>query len=103
MTAATPWQTQYSSETRIYGIDMALDMDPGDVLGSTATANITDLLTGVTVTGPPMLPFSPSVSGTVITQEVTGLTPGHNYRLMVLGSMGGVKVTGAVVNIGCPY
>lgn len=103
MTAAAPWQTQYAGETRIYGIDMILDMDSGDILGTPVTSNITDLLTGITTSGAPMLPVGPSATGTVISQEVTALTPGRSYRLMVLGSMGGAKITGAVVNINCPY
>jgi len=97
-----PWQTQYSTETRVYGINLINEMDPGDVLAS-ATSSLTDLLTGVTMTGPPMLASAPSVLGTTITQVVTALVPGHNYRLMVSGSMGGAKVTSDSVPINCPY
>lgn len=97
MTGAAPWQVQYTTETRIYGIDMVQDMDTGDVL-TAATAILTDTLTGQTVSTP-----AATVSGTVISATVTGLTAGHTYRLLVSGAMGGGKTTGAPLNITCPY
>jgi hypothetical protein len=94
------WRTQLSGETRPWAIDLSPEMDVGDVVGTT-TATLIDLLTGVSF--PTGLSGSPAVAGSVVTQTVTGLLSGHNYRLVLLAAMGGTKTTGAVLLLNCPY
>lgn len=94
------WRRQVTGELRPWQIDMALEMDAGDVIGS-VTSTLTDLLTGLSY--PAGLSGSPSHSGTTVTQAVTALVAGHNYRLVITANMGGSKLTSTVLNLACPY
>lgn len=95
------WQRQISSEVRPWAIDFSPAMDEGDVLGAT-TAALTDLLTGqdFSSTG---LSGTPSVTGTVATQNVHALAPGHSYRLVLTASMGGSKETAVALLLSVPF
>jgi len=94
------WRTQISTEVRAWQIDMSPEMDPADVVGS-ATATLTNLLTGASYPGG--LSGSPTVAGTAVTQVVTTLAPGTNYRLVITASMGGSKQTAASLLLSVPY
>lgn len=96
------WRTQLSSEIRPWAIDMTAELDPSDS-PSAATATLTDLLTGASFpAGLVDLPTT-SVFTPHVTQVVTGLTPGRNYRLVLTVAMGGSKQTATVVYLRCPY
>lgn len=93
-------RTQLTTEVRPWQIEMQPEEDSGDVLG-TATATLTDLLTGAAfATG---LVGTPDISGTTVTQSVGGLIAGHNYRLVLTVSMGGSKQTATSLILSCPY
>lgn len=94
------WRTQLTTETRPWAIDFAPEMDVGDVVGAT-TATLTNLLTGANYPGG--LSGSPSVVGTVVTQTVTALVAGVNYRLVLTANMGGAKTTATALLLNCPY
>lgn len=94
------WRRQISTDVRPWAIDMSPAMDVGDVLAS-ATSTLTDLLTGALY--PAGLLGSTSVAGTTATQSVQLLVPGHSYRLVVTGAMGGSKESGVSLNLGCPF
>lgn len=94
------WEEVGSGENRPLAVDLAPEMDPGDIAGS-ITSTLTDLLTGLSY--PTGLSGSPSVVGTVATQAVTSLVPGHNYRLVLAVNMGGSKVTESAVKVVCPF
>lgn len=95
------WEQQTSTEVRPWGLDFSPAMDVGDVLGDT-TAILIDLLTGTdfSSTG---LSGDPQVGGTIATQTVLALVPGHNYRLILTANMGGVKETAVGILITCPF
>lgn len=95
------WETQYTTETRPWAVDVGPSLDPGDI-AATPTAAIFDLLTGLDVSST-CLAGSPTVVGTVITQTVFHLTAGRRYRLMLTANMGGTKETSQPVLIRCPY
>lgn len=94
------WRTQLSSEVRPWAIELAAEIDAGDVPAS-PTSVLTDLLTGLSF--PAGLLGSPAVVGTVVTQTVSGLVAGRNYRLVITVGMGGSKQTATVLKITCPY
>lgn len=93
------WRKQESHEVRPWAIDMSLEMDAGDSINSVAAA-LTDLLTG---TAFPAGLGASAHTGTVATQIVTSLVPGHNYRLVLTANMGGSKQTSTVLLLQCPY
>lgn len=94
------WETVYSTETRPLSVDWTLAEDAGDSIGS-ITATLTDLLTGLPY--PAGLLNLATYSGVTVTQSVTALVAGHNYRLMFSAGMGGSKVSSQPVLIACPY
>lgn len=94
------WEEVGSGENRPLAVDLAPEMDPGDIAGS-ITAALFDLLTGLNY--PTGLSGGPSVVGTIATQAVTGLVAGRNYRLVLTVNMGGTKLTQSAVNITCPF
>lgn len=95
------WRTQTSTEVRPWAIDLAPEMDVGDVPASPGVATLTDLLTGMAY--PAGLSGATVVVGTVVTQSVQALQPGHNYRLVITVGMGGSKETATVLLLRCPY
>lgn len=94
------WRTQLSYETLPWADDLTAALDPGDSVLSVTTVLI-DLLTGLPF--PSGLSGSPTVSGNVVQQQVTGLQAGHNYRLIFNSGLGGSKVKSSVVNLSTPY
>jgi hypothetical protein len=94
------WRTQYSTETRPWSMDWTLAEDQGDVIGA-VTSTLTDLLTGLPYPGG--LLGAPTGSGVTVTQTVTALVPGHNYRLMWSANMGGSKISSEPLLLNCPY
>jgi hypothetical protein len=94
------WQTQITTESRPWAIDLSPEMDLSDVIGS-ATATLTDLLTGLAY--PTGLVGSPTVSGSTVTQVVASLVAGHTYRLVITAAMGGSKQTATSLLLNCPY
>lgn len=94
------WQLQVSTEVRPWAIDLSPELDSGDVPGA-ATSSLTDLLTGASY--PSGLAGDPAVVGSVVTQAVQSLLPGHNYRLVITVAMGGAKETATALLISVPY
>lgn len=96
------WRTQTSSETRPWAIDLTDELDSGDVVAS-ATATLTDLLTGADF--PAGLTGSVTASSTAphLIQSVTGLVAGRNYRLVLTADVGGSKRTATVLLLTCPF
>lgn len=94
------WQTQISTEVRPWAIELAAELDVGDVPSAPAST-LTDLLTGLAF--PAGLPTAAEVVGTMVTQTVSGLVGGHSYRLVITTNMGGTKETATVLLLRCPY
>lgn len=94
------WQTQISTEVRPWEIEMAAELDLGDVPVS-GTATLTDLLTGLEY--PDGLSGTVVVVGTTVTQTVTGLLGGHSYRLVITVAVGGGKKTATSLKLSVPY
>ena len=92
-----------SAETLPLAIDFApLLVGSETVNGNGApTSALTDLTDGSSTAG--MLSGSPLVSGTKVQQTVTGLMPGHRYRLDILIRPVAGKVWNAALEIDCPY
>lgn len=94
------WQRQLTTETRPWEIEMAAELDEGDII-SAVSATLVDLLTGLSF--PSGLSGAASFSGTTVSQATSGLVAGHNYRLVLTAAVGGSKQTATVLLISCSY
>ncbi len=94
------WRRHLSYETLPWADDLTAALDVGDTV-LTVTTVLTDLLTGAPF--PAGLLGSPTITGNVVQQTVTGLAPGHNYRLVFNAGLGGSKVRSSVVKLSTPY
>jgi hypothetical protein len=94
------WRTQLSTEYRLWDIDLAPELDVGNVPNS-ATATLIDLLDGTSFAAG--LAGSVVVSGTTVSQAVHSLVPGHNYRLVITTNVGSSVLTAAVLKLSCPF
>lgn len=94
------WRRQTSSEVRPWLFDLTPEMDSGDVVGATS-ATLTDMAANTAF--PDGLAGAATPSGNTVTQAISGLVPGHYYRLVLTSSMGGSKLTAVALNIACPF
>lgn len=94
------WRSQASTEVRTWLIELAPEMDAGDVVGTT-DATLTDLLDGSDF--PTGLGGTPVVVGTTVAATVLGLTADHKYRLLLTSNMGNSKETAASLLLECPF
>lgn len=89
-----------SVESHPLGFDARLVLQAGETI-TAPQAQLLDAGTGQSYPGGLVGP--PTVSGTVITQRVANLQPGHTYWLIVSFTASGGTVWGGFLTIRCPH
>jgi hypothetical protein len=91
--------TVTSGETLVVGADLSLNT--GTTVLTSPTAQLLDITNGEPGT-PVSLGTGAGVTGSVVTQRVTGLTPLHTYRILLGATANGATWQAAYI-IECPY